>query len=203
VNLASFLSLADNFFSHVPTRTTMPVEVSFRVDMQCAGSEEWAGGVAVSGSGPVLGEWAAGAVPLSDDDSDGVYETTLTFPAGSLFGQEYRFQVSADGMNWVQENGLDQHRQFVLSDNVPALVLPTQPWNDGLCAPLVHIENIGGGHVRLTWNAIPGAFGYLIHAGSEPGFVRDENSLVGAVEEPEFTTDSDSARRLFVVTASR
>lgn len=203
LNLAGFLARADEFFTYMPTETTVPVEVSFRVDMNCADPGLWAGGVAVSGSGPVLGEWAAGAVPLADGDSDGVYETTLTFPAGSPFAHDYRFQTSSDGVNWVEENGLEQHRHFALSDDVPSLVLPTQPWNDGLCAPVVHIEYIGAGQVLLSWEAIPGAFGYLIHAGTDPGFVRDENSLVGAVEEPGFTTDSNSARRLFVVTASR
>jgi thiol-disulfide isomerase/thioredoxin len=151
-------------------RTTVPVEVSFRVDMHCADPGLWAGGVAVSGTGPVLGEWAAGAVPLSDSNEDGVFETTLTFPAGSPFAHDYRFQTSTDGVNWVEETGLEQHRHFALSDAVPALVLPTQPWNDGLCAPVVHIENIGGGQVRLSWDAIPGAFGYLIHAGLRAGF---------------------------------
>ena len=66
-------------------------EVNFEVDMNCY-SGAYTG---VNMTGPDL-NWCMSCEPMSDDDADGVYTTTLVLPAGD-FEYKYRIPQSSDG----------------------------------------------------------------------------------------------------------
>jgi len=73
-----------------------PQQVTFAVDMSCIGSPFTTPYI----TGPFCG-WCAEGFPLTDEDADGIYTGTFTFPDGPL---EYKFMVD----NWAaQENLLD------------------------------------------------------------------------------------------------
>jgi len=156
-----FVPLDVVFFSDYepPMFTTVPVDVTFQVDLGCFDPADYAGGVSIQGSTAPL-SWSAGDNPLNGVDS--FFDITLTFPAGSPLDVEYKFTRSADGVNWSWEDNIG-NRPLALSDDMPVVTLPVAGFDDWFCAPLVSIERVGS-NVVLDWNDVPTATSYDVYS---------------------------------------
>ncbi len=74
--------------------TASSTDVTFNVDMSCAGVEF--GIVYVTGP---FAEWCGDCYPLADEDGDGVWSTTIAFTGGTI---EYKYEVD----NWASQEDL-------------------------------------------------------------------------------------------------
>jgi hypothetical protein len=181
--------------------TTVDVSVTFSVDMNCIDPAAYAGGVSVTGGGDVLANWTPGVNLLTDGDADGVYTTTLVYPAGSTFDWEHKFNMSADGTNWGWEENV-QNRPFSISDENTNLVLGTVAWDNWLCAPATTITYIGGNTVQLDWDAVPTATSYSVYADTNPYFTPGPGNLLGTTTSTTFNHTVALGKLNFVVTAN-
>ncbi|MFN3202082.1 MAG: family 16 glycosylhydrolase [Bradymonadia bacterium] len=117
------------------------VDVTFRVDMNCAEHEF----TEVFVTGPFC-EWCGEGFPLTDPDGDGTYEGTYRFPSGPL---EYKYMV--DGFV-NQEN---------LLDDVQA--------GNGACAPVTDGANFANRQVNLVGNiTLDETYGQCSDCGDDP-----------------------------------
>lgn len=203
VNLAGLLQRAEAFLSVPSNVTTGPIPVTFRVDMNCWYPAAYAGGVALSGAGPLLGDWTDGFLPLVDPDLDGVYEGELVVPAGSPFLMEYRFQSSPNGLVWITEPGLPGHRSLQLEDGSGPVILAPVAFDDGLCAPQVRIQYLGAGLLGLEWDAVVDALGYRVHREDEPGFQPQPANQLMETQSTSITVPAGPGRGCFKVVAVR
>ena len=184
-----------------PQVTTVPVNVTFSIDMNCLDASAYAGGVSVTGGGDVLANWTPGVNLLSDANNDGIYDITLTYPAGSGFDWEHKFNMSADGVNWNWEDNV-ANRPFTISDANTDQVLATVAWDNWLCPPSISISYIGANQVMLSWNAVPGATSYNVYGDAEPFFVPAPENLLGTTASTSYNHNVVLNKRCFVVTAN-
>ncbi len=91
--------VTDAFCFNSCTSCVAPTEITFRVDMSLQTVSP--NGVHVAGA---FQGWNAGGTPMSDDDSDGIYEVTLALAPGSY---EYKF---LNGNDW---EGADNDNESV------------------------------------------------------------------------------------------
>lgn len=170
-----FLCLLDNGFMSMvgdppiwddyvpPTGTTVPVDVTFQVALGCMGDVM---GVSLQGGAAPL-DWTAGSTPLTDADSDGIWEGTVTFPAGTLYDVEYKFAHTMDGSTWVWEDNI-LNRVVTLSDATPVVTLDPVLFDEFLCAPALDIT-YAAGQANLSWTAVPLAVSYNVYS-AVPGY---------------------------------
>ena len=110
--------------------TTVDIEVTFQVDMQCYNPAEYAGGVFLRGGVPPL-DWDPG-ITMDDPEPDAVYTATVVFLAGSPIHVEYKYVYSPDGLAFNWEN--ISNRILLLDDNEPEVVLPVVFFDDWDCS---------------------------------------------------------------------
>jgi len=202
-----FLCLPDNGFMvadvvffddyEPPTYTTVPIDVTFQVDMNCLDPGAYAGGVSVQGSAVPI-DWTPGSTLMSDLDVDGVYDVIVTFPAGTLLDVEYKFTHSANGTDWNWEDGIS-NRQLTLDDATPVVVLDPVNWDDWYCP--VHLDiAFDGGSLILSWEAVPSATSYTLEVYDEP-YPAEEDEPVDTVvgTETEVTYPLPPDNRFFQV----
>ncbi len=137
-----------NFFLPIVVLTTQEVLIMFQLCIP----EGSAGGVCVSGSDPVLANWAQPGVvmtPPCAPISPNLYDVTLIFPAGSNPNVEYRYQkddcITLD---------VDPNRTFVIDDTGPSQVLDIDVWGYGVddCMPCVTpVEETSWGTVKALY----------------------------------------------------
>ncbi len=175
------------------TATTVDIDVTFSVDMNCLDAGLYAGGVSLQGSLAPL-TWGPGENPMSDDDMDGVYELTLTIPAGSAFDGEYKFTRSADGANWEWEG--TGNRAFTISDDTPVMALPLQLWDNWFCPTAVTIMR-DGNMVVLDWNAIATATGYEVHASTDAFFTPEPGTLLTTTTDLTYSYAYSGGEKLY------
>jgi hypothetical protein len=183
-----------------PQVTTVDVSVTFSLDMNCLDPASYAGGVSVTGGGDVLGNWTPGVNLLTDGNNDGIFETTLVYPAGSAFNWEHKFNLSADGMNWGWEDNV-ANRPFTISDANTNQVLATVAWDNWLCAPEVTIVRVGNS-VQLSWDAVPAAASYNVYGDTDPYFVPAPGNLLGSTAGTTYNHVVVGNRLNFKVTAN-
>ena len=137
-----------NFFLPIAVLTTQEVLVMFQLCIP----EGSAGGVCVSGSDPVLANWAQPGVAMTPPCapiSPNLYDVTLIFPAGTNPNIDYKYQkddcITLD---------VDPIRSFVIDDTGPAQVLDVDVWGYGFndCLPCVTpVEETTWGTVKALY----------------------------------------------------
>jgi hypothetical protein len=190
------LTLPANYWDDFtpPTVTTVDVEVTFSVLMDCQDEASYAGGVSIQGGVDPL-NWDAGSTLLTD--MDGHYETTLLFPAGSPLNLDYKFTRSADGMEWGWEDGID-NRPLILDDATPVMVLEHSYWDNYVC-PAVASITAAGSDLTLTWTLVPGAESYNIYL-TDSAYA-GEAVLLENVALPPYNTVVEGLRGFYTVRA--
>jgi hypothetical protein len=150
------------FSDYVPVVTTVPIDVTFQVDLGCFDPADYAGGVSLQGGAAPL-TWDAGDNPMNGVDS--FFDITVTFPIGTPAEVEYKFARSADGENWIWEwDGESVNRSLTLSDDEPTVVLaPVAFENFFFCMPQVTITRVGS-NVVLDWDDVPTATSYDVYS---------------------------------------
>lgn len=169
-----FLPADPVFFSdYVPaTETTVPVEVTFQLDLGCFDPADYAGGVSVQGGAAPL-TWDGGSTPMSGVDS--FFDVTVVFPAGTPVLVEYKFTRN-DGVVWQWEDGI-ANRELALSDDAPTVVLGPVAFDDWFCSPAVTISR-SASNVVLDWDDVPTADHYDVY-GADDAYV--PMTLLGSV----------------------
>lgn len=191
-----FLPADPVFFSdYVPaTETTLPIDVTFQVDLGCFDPADYAGGVSVQGGSLPL-DWNVGSQLLNGIDS--FFDVTLQFPAGTPLTVDYKFARSADGETWIWEwDGEMTNRQLVLSDDMPTMVLDAVAFEDAFCAPMVTISRVGS-NVVLDWDDVPTATAYDVYSADA---AYGTMTLLGTVSESTATYPA-TGRKVYHVVA--
>ena len=108
--------------------TARDVTVTFRVDINCLALLYRYGGIYVAGD---FQGWAACTSGMTDGDNDGVYETSVLFPAGSNPSVQFKYNRSGyDGCQWESFAG---NRSFIIDDTQPTNILPVVYWDNWTC----------------------------------------------------------------------
>ncbi len=97
--------------------TIQDVDVTFQVNMELLEPVET---VYVAGT---FNGWNSTANPMTDDDNDMIWTTTVTIPSGSNPGQEYKF---INGSDWESIG----NRSFIVDDSETSQTLPVVWFND-------------------------------------------------------------------------
>jgi hypothetical protein len=134
------------------------VEVTFRLDMRDAKDDE--------GNDLVFTNlWIAGAVQplfwvwdhledershleLTDEDEDGIYEVTITFPSGSVRDLEYKYAVDVGLTTFLQESGFQENRLVQIPLEVPVIIVLEAPWGSWDQPPTI-ITSVDGDDNQL------------------------------------------------------
>ncbi len=147
-----------------PTVSTVDIDVTFQVDMNCLDAAYYAGGVSVQGGAAPL-DWTSGSTLLSDADMNGIYDVTLTFPAGTALEFGHKFNFSTDGVNWNWEDNISD-RMVYLNDAETTVVLDVVRWDNWMCGLDLSIAPQGA-NVVLSWDAVGTGYTYHIYSTDE------------------------------------
>jgi hypothetical protein len=170
-----FLCMPDNGFLALPTElfddyepapgTTVDVEATFIADLSCMDPALYEGGVSLQGMNAPLDN-NEGSTPMTG--TDGVFEVTVTFPAGTPFNVEYKFaRYDLATADWVWEwDGDFTNRQLTISDAEPVITVGPILWEDYICPAEVSIS-YAAGQVTLDWTAVPGASSYNVYSDAD------------------------------------
>ncbi|MDP8209858.1 MAG: lamin tail domain-containing protein, partial [Candidatus Stygibacter australis] len=131
------VNILDLWFSdeEIPEFTTQDVTVTFSLNMEYVDPVLYAGGISIQGSVVPLG-WDPGVNLLTPMRES--YTIDILFPAGSIYNVEYKFAMSADGVEWVWEN-ID-NRMFTIDDANATMVLPEVYLNDMIVVSIPEIQ---------------------------------------------------------------
>ena len=154
--------LWDNY--EPPTVTTVDIDVTFQVDMNCLDAALYAGGVSVQGGAAPL-NWTSGSTLLSDPDMNGIFDVTVTFPAGTPLEFGHKFNFSTDGTNWNWEDNVSD-RMIYLDDAEPVVVLDPVKWDNWMCGMAVSIAPMGA-NVEISWDAVGPGYTYHVYSSDE------------------------------------
>lgn len=167
-----FLCMPDNFFMVAPVHVfddyvpapgiTVPVDVTFQVDLGCLDPADYAGGVSIQGNQLPL-DFNEGSMLMNGVDS--FFDITITFPVGTPFDVEYKFnRYDLATEDWVWEwDGEFVNRMITLSDDMPVMTVGPLNWEDWICPTDVTIS-YNAGQVTLAWDAVPGADSYNVYS---------------------------------------
>ncbi|MCB1047217.1 MAG: hypothetical protein KDC10_08420, partial [Calditrichaeota bacterium] len=200
INFVEFLETAEEFLDNVPSVTSVPVLVSFQINMECLDPADYAGGVSISGTDPLLGDGIPGTVLLIESSTPGVFEGSVSFPAGTDLLLVYQYHVSPNGVDWLPETYI-QHHPLELSDALPVMQLSEDQWAGDLCRPRVHIQPDGGNTLLVWWDPVGGAIYYDVYGSTDPFFVPSEATLLGSIASPAFNWSADQGQFFFIVKA--
>jgi hypothetical protein len=158
----------------LPDVTSSPVTVSFHCDMQFASLPFQSVRLAGSFNG-----W--GGTDFYDANADGVWDTTITFPTGSVTHNEFKFQkVDGATMYWeVIGNDSMLNRTFELDDTQPTQDLGLMWYSDSLDVATLTAWRVGS-NVELRWSNYPRVH-FNVYASSVPDSVFSEPNLLTPV----------------------
>jgi hypothetical protein len=136
---------------------------------------------------------------MSDANSDGIWEGTVTFPVGTPFALEYKFTHTMDGSTWEWENNI-VNRTLTLSDANPNVTLAPVLFDDYFCPPTLDINYVSG-QAQLNWSPVPLATSYNIYSAAA-GYPTPA-TLEGSTAGTSFSQPATIGTKCYVVKAAR
>ena len=119
---------------HIISPTAIDVTVHFSVNMNSTDT--------ISEPVSLVGDftsWGDSPISMTDTDSDGIYECSVLFPAGSARHQEYKYIMGTSPIIWESV----PNRSFDIDDTSGGdQYIPMDYWNDATTRPVVVIFSV-------------------------------------------------------------